>query len=91
MKVIHIKHRAVPMTPLNESVMAPQASQQPTPLKTVEEAKAFHDGFAAGATAYAAAVGHSCLKSNNDKMREVLAANGWRTIEEFERITGRTV
>ncbi len=59
--------------------------------QTVEEAKTFHDGFIAGATAYAAAVGHSCLKSENEKLREVMDAQGWQTIETFEKLTGRKV
>lgn len=39
---------------------ATAAVDSPGPL-SYEEAKHFHDGFLAGATAYAAAVGHSTL------------------------------
>jgi hypothetical protein len=53
---------------------------------THEEAQQFHQGFLAGATAYCAAIGHSCLKSDNPKLREVFDAQGWRTIETFERL-----
>lgn len=58
---------------------------------TVDEAKAFHDGFLAGATAYAAKIGHSTLKSDNTQLAEVFADQGWKTIELFERIIGRKV
>ena len=62
------------------------ASQDsPGPL-THDEAKQFHEGFLAGATAYAAAVGHSTLKSDNPKLCDVFDAQGWRTIEIFEKL-----
>ncbi len=53
---------------------------------THEEARWFHEGFLAGATAYCAAIGHSCLKSDNEKLREVFDAQGWKTIEMFEKL-----
>lgn len=62
------------------------ATHGPEAPKTHGEARFFHDGFLAGATAYAAAVGHSCLKSNNPKLCEVFDAQGWRTIELFEKL-----
>ncbi len=66
----------------------PQAvsSHGPTAPKTHEEAQFFHDGFLAGATVYAGAVGHSQLKSDNPKLCEVFDAQGWRTIETFEKL-----
>ena len=63
---------------------ATAAVDSPGPL-SYEEAKHFHDGFLAGATAYAAAVGHSTLKSDNEQLRSVFDAQGWKTIEAFER------
>src|SRR4051812_48532269 len=62
------------------------ASHGPEAPKTLEEARFFHDGFLAGATACCAAVGHSCLKSDNPKLCEVFDAQGWQTVETFERL-----
>ncbi len=68
-----------------ERVMAVSAQAAPGP-QTHEEAHQFHEGFLAGATAYAAAVGHSTLKSGNPKLCEVFDKQGWRTIETFEKL-----
>ncbi len=54
--------------------------------RTHAEARQFHEGFLAGATAYAIAVGHSSLQSDNPKLREVFDAQGWKTIETLERL-----
>jgi hypothetical protein len=71
-------------------VMTPTVSSNPPEdPRTHEEARQFHEGFLAGATAYAAAVGHSTLKSDNPKLCEVFDAQGWKTIETFERIGAR--
>lgn len=74
----------------NDEVEGPEpmavATYGPEAPKTHEEARFFHDGFLAGATAYAAAVGHPCLKSDNEKLREVFDTQGWRTIETFEKL-----
>lgn len=63
-----------------------QASQDSPGPQTHEEARQFHEGFLAGATAYCAAIGHSCLKSDNPKLREVFDVQGWKTIETFEKM-----
>jgi len=60
------------------------ATDSPGPL-SYEEAKCFYDGFLAGATAYAAAIGHSTLKSRNDQLRGVFLAQLPKTIEAFHR------
>ncbi len=62
------------------------AAHGPEAPKTHGEAQFFHDGFLSGATAYAAAVGHSTLKAKNDKLCEVFDVQGWRTIETFEKL-----
>ena len=62
------------------------AAESPGP-QTHLEALQFYEGFLAGATAYCAAVGHSCLKRNNPKLREVFDAQGWKTIEMYERLS----
>lgn len=54
--------------------------------KTIDEAKAFDDGFKAGLTAYACAVGHSGLKRENPELARLMDAQGWKTIEWFEKI-----
>lgn len=64
---------------------ATSAQDSPGP-QTHDEARQFHEGFLAGATAYCAAIGHSCLKSDNPKLREVFDAQGWKTIEVFESL-----
>jgi len=81
---------AVPV-PISEEriqeIVVYATSEKDTPgPQTHEEARWFHEGFLAGVTAYCAAVGHSCLKSDNKKLREVFDAQGWRTIEMFEKI-----
>lgn len=63
------------------------ASHGPDAPKTTDEARFFHDGFLAGVTAYAGAVGHSQLKSDNPNLRELFDAQGWRTIETYEKLS----
>jgi hypothetical protein len=70
----------------DKSVMATTSATNSPGPQTHEEAKQFHEGFLAGATAYCAAVGHSGLKSDNPKLREVFDAQGWKTIETFEKL-----
>ena len=64
---------------------ATAATDSPGP-QTQDEARQFHEGFLAGATAYCAAVGHSGLKSENPQLRDVFQAQGWRTLESFEKL-----
>lgn len=81
---------AAPVVPLSDEriqEIVAYATASPGP-QTHEEARQFHDGFLSGATAYAAAIGHSTLKSNNPKLCEVFDAQGWRTIETFEKLSG---
>lgn len=86
------KVRAVPTLPDEATVQTPTADTgPPQDPATMDEARQFHEGFLAGATAYAAAVGHSTLKRDNPQLRDVFEAQGWRTIETFERITGRRI
>jgi hypothetical protein len=67
-----------------------EVASQPSPgPQTVDEARQFHDGFLAGATAYAASIGHSTLKSDNEKLREVFDVQGWKTLESFEKLNSR--
>ncbi len=75
----------------NPRFMTPTASTGPVPFETIEQVKAFHDGFISGLTAYAGAIGHSGLKSENETLRNLMDKQGWETIEEFERVTGRQV
>ena len=75
---------------LKPRVMAVASQESPGP-QTIEEATCFHEGYLAGATAYAAAIGHSGLKSENEVLRALFEKHGWETIETFERLTGRTV
>ncbi len=88
---------AAPAIPLSEEriqeiVKYATTSQADTPgPQTHEEARQFHEGFLAGVTAYCAAVGHSCLKSDNPKLSEVFDAQGWKTIEMFEKLAVRPV
>jgi hypothetical protein len=77
---------ASPEDPRWEILTPTQAVGPPSEPATHEEAKWFHEGFLAGATAYCAAVGHSCLKSDNGELRQVFDAQGWKTIEMFERL-----
>lgn len=58
---------------------------------TVEEAKAFHEGFKAGAAAYAKQVKHDADPRINCILADLITESGWRCIEQFEKITGRTV
>lgn len=75
--------RGLAHSQLNEPTTSAELAPGP---QTLEEAKCFHDGFLAGATAYAAAVEHSTLKGDNPKLRELFDAQGWRTIEAFEKL-----
>ena len=59
--------------------------------QTMDEAKAFHNGFLLGASMYAATVGHSTLKEDNEVLRALMESQGLKTIEAFERITGRSL
>ena len=70
----------------SENMTPATQSGPPQEPQTHEEARQFHEGFLAGATAYAAAVGHPTLKRDNEKLREVFDAQGWRTIELFEKL-----
>lgn len=76
---------AVPLSDERIQEIVAYATASPGP-QTHEEARQFHEGFLSGATAYACAVGHSTLKSNNPKLCEVFDAQGWRTIETFEKL-----
>ena len=80
---------AAPVIPLSEERIQEIVAYAPTSPgpQTHEEARQLHEGFLSGATAYAAAVGHSTLKSNNPKLCEVFDAQGWRTIECGESST----
>lgn len=76
-------------TKVEPEVMAPCASEEPTKPLSHEEAKWYHEGFKAGATAYAAAANHSTLltgPTGNKKLREVFDKQGWETLEQFERL-----
>jgi len=76
----------------DESVlMTPIVGAQQSEPQTVDEARCLNDGFKAGLTAYAREVGHSTLRSKNDLLRRLMDEYGWKTIETFEKITGRTV
>ena len=66
-------------------VMTPTAGHSPGP-QTHEEARQFHEGYLAGATAYAAFIGHGTLKSNNTTLAKLMDEQGWRTIETFEKV-----
>lgn len=66
-----------------EPIQAANGSQAPA---TVEEARAFHNGFIAGLTSYATAIGHSGLKAQNKTLLDLMAKQGWKTIEIFEHI-----
>ena len=70
---------------MDECVVTVAAQESPGP-QTHEEARQFYEGFLAGATAYCAAVGHSCLKADNSKLNEVFDAQAWKTIELFEEL-----
>lgn len=74
---------------LGRHVTPMTASEDSPGPQTVDEAKQFHDGYLAGLTAYAAAVGASCLKSENEILRRLMDEQGWKTVETFERLTGR--
>jgi len=74
----------------SENVMTPTTQPWEGP-KTVEEALAFNKGFRAGATAYAAKVGHPTTRKDNEALVAVLDEQGWKTIELFEKLTGRRV
>lgn len=70
-------------------IMEPAATAQPAPgPQTHKEARFFGEGFKAGATAYAVAMGHSGLRSKNDRLRELMDKAGWETIEMFEKLSG---
>ena len=50
------------MAEIHVTAMHHATAAQDTPgPQTHEEARQFHEGFLSGATAYCAAVGHSCL------------------------------
>jgi hypothetical protein len=76
---------AVPLSDERIQEIVAYATASPGP-QTYEEARQFHEGFLSGVTAYCAAVGHSCLKRDNAKLREVFDAQGWKTIETFEKL-----
>ena len=82
------RYDAAPVVPLSKEriqEIVAYATASPGP-QTHEEARQFHDGFLSGATAYAVAVGHSGLKCDNQQLREVFDAQGWKTIETFEKL-----
>jgi hypothetical protein len=56
--------------------------------KTHEEARCFHQGFLSGLTVYARESGASTLKRDNPLLKRLMDEQGWKTIEEFERISG---
>jgi hypothetical protein len=62
------------------------ASVGPDDPRSYEEARWFHEGFLSGATAYAGAVGHSQLKSDNEHLRNLFDAQGRRTLETCSRM-----
>jgi len=66
-------------------VSTPIAAQQSMP-QTREEAKAINDGFKAGLTAYACVIGHSGLRSENAKLRELMDAHGFKTLDLFHTL-----
>lgn len=91
---------AAPAVPLSEErikEIVDYATQGPEPMtvashgpeapKSHDEARFFHDGFLAGVTAYAGAVGHSQLKSDNAVLAKLFDEQGWRTIETYERLS----
>lgn len=83
---------AAPEVPLSEKriqEIVNHAVRKTSEPVTHEEARWFHEGFLSGATCYAAAVGHSTLKSDNEKLREVFDAQGWKTIETFKKLAGQ--
>lgn len=56
--------------------------------QTTDEVHHFHQGFLAGATAYAVAAGHSGIKTKNDVLKKVFEEQSWKTFDEFERVNG---
>jgi len=62
------------------------ASQDWEGPQTKEEARCFHQGFSAGVTKYAGAIGHSTLRSANETLRKLMDEDGWKTIETYERL-----
>ncbi len=60
------------------------ATDSPGP-QSANEAKWLYDGYRAGITAYAAAVGHSTLRSKNPTLARLFDEQGWKTIELFEK------
>lgn len=68
----------------------PKATEYAGP-NTVDEAKAFHEGFKAGAIAYASAIRHPTTAPQNETLTSLIHDSGWRCIEQFEKLTGRTV
>lgn len=69
---------------MSQEPMATFSKDPPKP-RSFEEAQQFHAGFQAGATAYAAMLGHSCLRSDNQELRAVLDCQGWETLNNYER------
>jgi hypothetical protein len=72
-------------------VLVTCSSEPFTGPQTVEEATAFHHGFIAGLTAYARQIKHSTLKTDNCILADLMTEQGWKTIEIFERLTGKKV
>lgn len=65
-----------------------QVTSQPWEgVKSVDEARAFHEGYIAGLTAYARACGHSGLKSENGQLAMLMHDQGWKTLEAFEALS----
>ena len=79
--------RAVAIPAVCERVQEPtqEVGERAGP-QTHEEARWFHQGFIAGLTAYARESGQSTLKSANELLRRLMDEQGWKTIEEYERL-----
>lgn len=73
------------MSTVNEPKSEIAESEGP---KTHDEARWFHQGVLSGLTQYAREKGDSCLKSENELIRRLMDAEGFRTLDEFERVSG---
>jgi hypothetical protein len=68
----------------------PMTPTPPAEPQTHEEAWQFHNGYLAGAAAYAAAVGHSTLRQNNLWLSDICDEQGGRTIKMFKKVAAMT-
>ena len=57
--------------------------------KTLDEARCFHEGFLAGATAYAKELCVASKKEDNPLLASLFDEQGWKTIEMYESLIGK--